>query len=90
MVVDPSHATGKSSLVQAVSSASIAAGADGLLVEVHPDPDSAWSDGYQSLTPPEFSELMEQARSIAAAVGRSLGAPAAQVKTTVTQAQKLP
>ncbi len=78
VVVDPSHATGKSSLVQAASSASIAAGADGLLVEVHPDPAAAWSDGCQSLTPQEFSELMQQARSIAAVVGRSMGTPAAE------------
>ncbi len=73
VVVDPSHATGKSSLVKATSAASIAAGADGLLIEVHPDPDLAWSDGAQSLTPQAFSELMEQARSVATAVGRSLG-----------------
>jgi len=81
VVVDPSHATGKSSLVKAASSASIAAGADGLLVEVHPDPGSAWSDGYQSLTPLEFSELMQEARSIAGALDRSLGTPLADSPT---------
>jgi len=53
--------------------ASIAAGADALLIEVHPNPDQALSDGAQSLYPQQFSELMEQLRMIAAAVGRTIG-----------------
>jgi len=72
VIVDPSHATGKASLVRAVSRAAIAAGADGLLIEVHPDPENAWSDGAQSITPTEFSQLMEEIRTVASAVGRTL------------------
>jgi 3-deoxy-7-phosphoheptulonate synthase len=67
VVVDPSHATGKASLVKAVSKAAVAAGADGLIIEVHPDPENAWSDGQQSLRPEQFSELMREVRRIAAA-----------------------
>jgi len=72
VIVDPSHATGKSSLVTAVSRASVAAGADGLLIEVHHDPENALSDGYQSLTPHQFIELMKDLGPIAQAVGRTL------------------
>jgi 3-deoxy-7-phosphoheptulonate synthase len=72
VVVDPSHATGKASLVQAVSRAAVAAGADGLLVEVHPDPEHAWSDGQQSIRPEEFVELIREIGLIAEAVGRTL------------------
>ena len=71
ILVDPSHGTGKRSKVLPLSRAAIAVGADGLLVEVHPDPDHAVSDGAQTLTPPQFSEMMEQVRAIAAAVGRT-------------------
>lgn len=71
VIVDPSHATGKASLVRAVSRAAIAAGADGLLIEVHPDPDNALSDGYQSLDPQEFGILMKELSPISAAVGRA-------------------
>jgi 3-deoxy-7-phosphoheptulonate synthase len=70
VIVDPSHATGKASLVKAVAKAAVAAGADGLLIEVHPDPDSAWSDGYQSLDFEQFEELTAEVRSVAEAVGR--------------------
>ncbi len=70
--VDPSHATGKRSLVKSVSMAAIAAGADGLLIEVHPDPDRAWSDGFQSLSPAQFDELVADSRPIALAVGRTM------------------
>lgn len=70
VIVDPSHATGKTSLVLPVSKAAIAAGADGLLIEVHPDPANAWSDGEQSLTPQQFAGLMREAEIIAQAVGR--------------------
>jgi len=72
VIVDPSHATGKWSLVEAVSKAAIAAGADGLLVEVHPHPEQALSDGSQSLKPARFATLMEDLKRIATAVGREL------------------
>ncbi len=70
VVVDPSHATGRAEWVTPVARAGIAAGADGLLVEVHPNPAEALSDGAQSLTPAMFAELMDDVRRIAAAVGR--------------------
>ena len=72
VIVDPSHGTGKREYVAAVSRAAIAAGADGLIIEVHPDPDNALSDGDQSLHPQEFHSLMEQLRPVAEAVGRTL------------------
>lgn len=72
VIVDPSHATGKWELVAAVSRAAVAAGADGLLIEVHPDPGSALSDGAQSLKPEPFAELMASLKGIAHAVGRDL------------------
>jgi 3-deoxy-7-phosphoheptulonate synthase len=71
VVGDPSHGTGKRDLVTAMARAAVAAGADGLLVEVHPDPDHAVSDGAQTLTPPQFAEMMQQVRAIATAIGRS-------------------
>jgi 3-deoxy-7-phosphoheptulonate synthase len=71
VIADPSHGTGKRDYVLAMARASVAAGADGLLVEVHPDPDHAASDGAQTLNPAQFSEMMQQARAIAAAVGRN-------------------
>ena len=72
IIADPSHATGRRDKVPAMSKAAVAAGADGLMIEVHPDPDRALSDGAQSLRPEQFSELMDQLRSIAPAVGRTL------------------
>ena len=72
IVIDPSHATGNWKYVEPVSLAAIAAGADGLLIEVHDDPDRAASDGMQSLTPEHFAELMRKAKSVAKAVGREL------------------
>lgn len=72
VIVDPSHATGKRELVGPVSKAAIAAGADGLIIEVHPEPEKALSDGVQSLRPDEFSSLMEELSKIADAVGRAL------------------
>ena len=72
VIADPSHATGKASLVAPVSRAAIAAGADGLLIEVHPDPAAALSDGPQSITPQQFERLMQGAREIAQAVGRTI------------------
>jgi 3-deoxy-7-phosphoheptulonate synthase len=71
VVVDPSHSTGHAALVAPIARAGIAAGADGLLVEVHPNPAEALSDGAQSLDPSQFASLMEDVRRIAAAVGRS-------------------
>jgi 3-deoxy-7-phosphoheptulonate synthase len=76
VVVDPSHGTGVRGLVAPMSLAAIAAGADGLIIEVHPNPAAAFSDGPQSLTLPNFAELMTRLGPIAAAVGRSLPAPA--------------
>jgi 3-deoxy-7-phosphoheptulonate synthase len=72
IVADPSHGTGRRDKVLPMARAAVAAGADGLLVEVHHDPDHALSDGAQSLFPKQFSELMEQLRIIAPAVGRSI------------------
>ena len=69
---DPSHGTGKWDLVAAVGRACIAAGADGLMVEVHPDPAKALSDGAQSLKPERFAELVVSVRQIATAVGRTV------------------
>ena len=74
VIVDPSHGTGVRSLVPAMSRAALAAGADGLLIEVHYRPDKALCDGSQSLYPEEFSLLMEDLRKVAAAVGRSIHA----------------
>ena len=72
MLADPSHGTGRRDKVLPMARAAVAAGADGLLIEVHPDPDHALSDGAQSLKPEQFTELMTQLRGIAAAVGRTL------------------
>jgi 3-deoxy-7-phosphoheptulonate synthase len=72
IVADPSHGTGRRDKVLPMARAAVAAGADGLLVEVHPDPDRALSDGAQSLKLEQFTELMQQLRMIAPAVGRSL------------------
>lgn len=75
VIADPSHGTGRWYLVEPLSAASIAAGADGLMIEVHPNPDQALSDGAQSLTPKNFAEVVESVSTIADAVGRPL-APA--------------
>ncbi len=69
---DPSHGTGKWDLVAAVGRACIAAGADGLMIEVHPDPAKALSDGAQSLKPERFAELVASVRQVATAVGRTV------------------
>jgi len=70
VIVDPSHAAGHYSLVPAMARAAVAAGADGLLIEVHPNPKEALVDGLQSLSPSDFSRLMEELRTIAKSVGR--------------------
>ena len=72
VAVDPSHAAGQAGLVPALALAAVAAGADGLLVEIHPDPAAAKSDGPQSLTFAAFQSLMDQCRKVAEALGRSL------------------
>jgi 3-deoxy-7-phosphoheptulonate synthase len=74
VIVDPSHAAGRTDLVPALSYAAIAAGADGLIIEVHPTPESALSDGDQSLAPAAFTSLMRSLQPFAAAVGRTIGA----------------
>jgi 3-deoxy-7-phosphoheptulonate synthase len=70
--VDPSHATGKWNLVGAAAKAGVAAGADGLIIEVHPHPDRALSDGPQALKPEIFSQLMTELKAIAKAIGRKI------------------
>lgn len=72
VVVDPSHGVGKWDIVPPMAKAAIAAGADGILIEVHPNPDQALSDGEQSLKPKVFKQLMEELRAVARAVGREM------------------
>ena len=72
VIVDPSHAGGDADLVAPLAFAAIAAGADGLIVEVHPNPECALSDGDQSLAPPAFAEMMRSVATFAAAAGRSI------------------
>jgi 3-deoxy-7-phosphoheptulonate synthase len=72
VMVDPSHGTGHTYLVPDMATAAIAAGADGLMIEVHPDPEHAMSDGYQSLNFDQFTETMNKCRKIAHALGKSL------------------
>lgn len=73
ILVDPSHGTGRRNMITPMARAALAAGADGLLIEVHPNPQEALSDGPQSLTPREFARMMEEIRSIITAVGRKMG-----------------
>ncbi|HQK24616.1 MAG TPA: hypothetical protein PK393_03745, partial [Synergistaceae bacterium] len=75
IVVDPSHGTGHRPLVVPMALAALAAGADGLMMEVHPDPRQALSDGPQSLTPQEFAAFMPLAAGVLAALGRTLAVP---------------
>jgi 3-deoxy-7-phosphoheptulonate synthase len=72
VVVDPSHGTGKASLVAVMARAAVAAGADGLIVEVHPEPAKALSDGFQALTLPAFANLMADCRKVAEVLGRQM------------------
>ena len=72
VVVDPSHGTGHAYLVPQMAAASVAAGADGLIIEVHPDPERAMSDGYQSLNFEQFRQTMDTCRKIAKAIGKEL------------------
>jgi 3-deoxy-7-phosphoheptulonate synthase len=75
VIIDPSHGTGHTYLVPDMAVAAVAAGADGLIVEVHPDPQNAASDGYQSLDFAAFAQMMEKCRRVANALGRTM-APA--------------
>ncbi len=72
VIVDPSHGTGRRTLIRPAAKAAVAIGADGLIIEVHPHPDQAWSDGPQSLTPSEFAETMKELRRYALIESRSM------------------
>ena len=72
VIIDPSHATGDWRLVESMSLAAIAAGADGLIIEVHDNPEAAWSDGAQSLKPEKFRAVVEKGRKIAQVIGRDM------------------
>ena len=72
IIIDPSHAAGDYKLIESLSLAAIAAGADGLIIEVHDDPENAWSDGAQSLKPAKFNDLIAKGKAIAHVIGRSL------------------
>jgi 3-deoxy-7-phosphoheptulonate synthase len=78
IIADPSHGTGRRDKVIPMARAAVAAGADGVMVEVHPEPDRALSDGDQSLYPDQFAELMRQIRVIADAIGRRIARPERQ------------
>ena len=75
VIADPSHAGGRRELVAPLAYAAVAAGADGLIIEVHPEPERALSDGDQSLTPAEFASMMEVVRGVARAAGRRVAEP---------------
>jgi 3-deoxy-7-phosphoheptulonate synthase len=83
VVADPSHGTGRRDKVGAMARAAVAAGADGLLIEVHQDPERALSDGAQSLYPDQFAQLMAEARMIAPAVGRRIAEEKAHQRAAV-------
>ena len=72
IIIDPSHATGNWRYVEAMSLAAVAAGADGLIIEVHTDPEHAWSDGAQTLKPEKFRQVVDKCRAVAHVVGRDL------------------
>jgi 3-deoxy-7-phosphoheptulonate synthase len=72
VLVDPSHGTGKASLVAPMAVAAVAAGADGIIVEVHPDPEKALSDGFQALTPLSYRQMMADCRKIAGVLGKKM------------------
>jgi 3-deoxy-7-phosphoheptulonate synthase len=85
IIVDPSHGTGKRNKVTPLSRAAVAVGADGLIVEVHNQPDTALSDGIQSLYPDQFDELMAQVRQIAPVLGRTISAIGAHVEAAAAR-----
>jgi len=82
IIADPSHGTGFREYVSPMARAAVAAGADGLIVEMHPNPDRAKSDGAQSLFPEQFDRLMLDLRRIAAAIGRDMAQSGAPLKPT--------
>ena len=88
VILDPSHSTGNWSYVTSIARAAIAAGADGLIIEVHPHPEEALSDGGQSLKPERFAELVGQVKRIAEAVGRDI-APYPEHKKTNQSSQSI-
>ena len=81
IVADPSHGTGLRDMVTPMARAAVAAGADGIIVEMHPSPDRALSDGGQSLYPDQFTDMMDELRGVALAIGRVVAAPAAPAAT---------
>jgi 3-deoxy-7-phosphoheptulonate synthase len=83
IIADPSHGTGLREKVTPMARAAVAAGADGIIVEVHPNPDRALSDGAQSLFPEQFGHLMDALRLIAGAIDRSISPSPAQVELGV-------
>ena len=83
ILADPSHGTGRRAMVPPMARAALGAGADGLLIEVHPRPDEALSDGAQSLYPEQFELLMEELRGIALAIGRRIASPVGATGTAV-------
>jgi len=85
ILVDPSHGTGKRDKVLPLSRAAVAVGADGLLIEVHHDPDRALSDGMQSIYPEQFEELMTEIRQMAAILHRSVPASTGNVQTATVR-----
>ncbi|HXQ25018.1 MAG TPA: 3-deoxy-7-phosphoheptulonate synthase [Candidatus Acidoferrales bacterium] len=86
VVADPSHGTGRRDKVAPMARAAVAAGADGLIIEVHPDPECALSDGVQSLYPDQFTQLMKEIRAIAPAVGRHIAEERPSDRVTVSRA----
>ena len=76
IIADPSHGTGLRDKVTPMARAAVAAGADGIMVEVHPHPEAALSDGAQSLFPEQFTQLMREVRAIAEVIGRRVAEPA--------------
>jgi 3-deoxy-7-phosphoheptulonate synthase len=90
ILVDPSHGTGKRNKVTPLSRAAVAVGADGLLIEVHNNPDRALSDGMQSLYPDQFAALMEEIRQIAPVVHREVPQPIAAVRSSAASGASQP
>jgi 3-deoxy-7-phosphoheptulonate synthase len=72
VIVDPSHSTGERYLISPISLGAIATGADGIMVEIHPDPDNALCDGYQSLPLPQFEEMMVKLKGVAQSVDKKI------------------
>ena len=84
VIIDPSHATGRWELVKPMALAAVAAGADGIMIEVHPNPELALSDGPQSVTPDRFFDIMDAIRRVANAVGREVPAATAEMEAAAT------